>query len=163
MNTVKYINKTDQKHPNYNSKIYVSKGIGAGYLKRPDAKRNKFNGSWTNEMYKTRTGQEIPLPIYYRNKLYNENEKEKLWLKKLDQEKRYVNGIEIDISENEDEYYRVLEEERNKNKRLGYGDNEVDWEKKKYEQQRRNLKKKERLQKLWAKNGGHSPVGGGKP
>ena len=101
---------------------------------------------------------EIPLPIYYRNKLYTDEEKEKLWLNKLDKEVRYVNGIEIDISENEDEYYKVLEQEREKNKRLGYGDDALNWEKKKYENARRNLKKMERLQKLWKKdNTGQAP------
>ena len=155
---VKYINKTDQKHPNYISKIYTSKGIGKGYINRPDSERNKYNGTWTKGSYKTKTGMEIPLPIYYRNKLYTDEEKEKLWLNKLDKEVRYVNGIEIDISENEDEYYKVLEQEREKNKRLGYGDDALNWEKKKYENARRNLKKMERLQKLWKKdNTGQAP------
>ncbi len=40
---------------------------------------------------------------------------------------------------------------RIKNKRLGYGDNEVNWEQKKYESEKRNLKKKERIEKLYGK------------
>ena len=38
---------------------------------------------------------------------------------------------------------------RQKNKRLGYGDDAKNWELKKYENERRNLKKLERLQKLY--------------
>ena len=43
-----------------------------------------------------------------------------MWIEKLDKQKRYVLGIEIDVSENEDRYYKVLETARKKNKRLGY-------------------------------------------
>ena len=36
---VKYVNKTDEKHPGYISKMYVSKGIGANYFERNDIQR----------------------------------------------------------------------------------------------------------------------------
>ena len=39
---VKYVNKTDEKHKEYNSKIFTSKGIGGSYIERDDAKRNKY-------------------------------------------------------------------------------------------------------------------------
>ena len=150
---VKYVNKVDKKHKTYNSKIFTSKGIGSGYVKRKDIERNKYNESKTIETYKTRTGVELALPIYYRNKIYNEEEKEKLWLEKLDKEERYVCGVKVDISENDDEYYKVLEEKREMNKRLGYGDDKKNWEVRRYENQRRNLKKKERIDKLWTNAG----------
>jgi hypothetical protein len=38
---------------------------------------------------------------------------------------------------------------RQKNKRLGYGDDAKNWELKRYENERRNLKKLERLEKLY--------------
>jgi hypothetical protein len=146
---VKYINKTDSKHENYNSKIFTSKGIGANYTSRIDAENNKFKPGATNEAYKNRQGIKRALPIYYRNKLYSEEERELLWLEKLDQETRWVDKKEIDISESEEEYYKALEEARTKNKRLGYGDDVINWKKKKYEQHRRNLKKQERINKLY--------------
>ena len=40
---------------------------------------------------------------------------------------------------------------RAKNKRLGYGDDEKNWELKKYENDRRNMKKIERYEKLYGK------------
>ena len=150
---VKYVNKVDKKHKTYNSKIFTSKGIGSGYVKRRDIERNKYNESKTIETYKTRTGVELALPIYYRNKIYNEEEKEKLWLEKLDKEERYVCGVKVDISENDDEYYKVLAEKREMSKRLGYGDDQKNWEVRRYENQRRNLKKKERIDKLWTNAG----------
>ena len=149
---VKYVNKVDEKHKEYNSKIYASKGIGGNYMERRDFNRNKYKGDKTIETYKTREGVEIALPIYYRNKRYSDKEKESLWLKKLDEEVRYVNGIKVSIKEGEEEYYKLLEQERMKNKRLGYGNDERNWELKKYENERRNLKKLERIQKLYGKS-----------
>ena len=46
----------------------------------------------TKETYKNKTGHETALPIYYRNKIYNEEEREKLWIQKLDKEERWVGG-----------------------------------------------------------------------
>ena len=45
-----------------------------------------------------------------------------------------------------------MEEAREKNRRLGYGDNSIDWNRKEYEQQKRNLKRMERIKKLYGKN-----------
>ena len=90
------------------------------------------------------------LPIYYRNKIYTDDEKEELWLEKLDKKVRWVDGVRVDISEGEEEYYKLLEVKRAKNKRLGYGDDTENWERKKYENERRNLKKMERYERKWA-------------
>ncbi len=106
------------------------------YLERKDAQRNIYKTGETIETYKTREGIELALPIYYRNKLYSDDEKEKLWIEKLDKEERYVCGVKVDISEGEEKYYKLLENKRIINKRLGYGDDEVNWERKKYEQER---------------------------
>jgi len=146
---VKYVNKVDAKHKTYNSKIFTSQGIGKEYVNRRDSQRNKYKKEKTIETYKTREGVELALPVYYRNKIYNEDEREHLWLEKLDKEERYVCGVKVDISQGEEEYYKLLEMMRQKNKRLGYGDDAKNWELKKYENERRNLKKLERLQKLY--------------
>jgi hypothetical protein len=50
---VKYVTKIDPTHPGFMGKIFTSKGIGAGYEKRIDAKRNEFRGDKTDEQYKT--------------------------------------------------------------------------------------------------------------
>ena len=142
---VKYISKTDQKHKEYNSKILTSPGIGNNYINRIDAEKNKYKGEETKETYTTRQGIQLALPIYYRNKIYTEEEREKLWLKKLDEETRYICGEKIDISKNEEDYYKTLEIYRAKNKRLGYGSDEKNWKLKKYENDRRNLKTLERI------------------
>lgn len=145
---IKYVHKTDEKHKEYTSKILCSQGIGRNYIERIDSKRNKYKeNEKTIETYKTRTGHEIALPIYHRNKIYTDEEREQLWLQKLDEQVRYVNGIKIDISKGDEEYYRILESERRKNKKLGYGDDSKNWDKKKYENEKRNLKTLERISK----------------
>jgi hypothetical protein len=144
---VKYINKVDTKHKEYNSKILTSAGIGRNYTNRKDSKKNIYNDHETKETYTTRQGIKLPLPIYYRNKIYNDDEKEKLWLKKLDEQIRYVNGIKIDISKTEENYYKALKEARQKNKRLGFGNDEKNWNLKRYENERRNLQTLTRIQR----------------
>jgi hypothetical protein len=144
---IKYVTKIDDKHKEYKSKIYSSKGIGKGYIKRKDALRNKYIEEETNETYTTKNGMKLKLPIYYRNKIYSEEEKEKLWVEKLNKNERWVMGIKINIEENEEEYYKVLNEKRKLNKRLGYGDDSINWEQKVYERNRRNLKRMERIKK----------------
>ena len=149
---VKYVNKVDRTHKEYTSKIYTSKGIGRNYTKRSDIQRNEYKKEGgTIETYKTRSGIELGLPIYYRNKIYTDDEKEKLWIEKLDKQERWVNGVKVDISNGDEEYYKLLEVKRAKNKRLGYGDDEKNWELKRYENERRNLKKIERYEKLYGK------------
>jgi hypothetical protein len=145
---IKYINKADEKHKEYNSKVYASKGIGKNYLERKDSKRHKYKEKETIETYKTRAGLELALPIYYRNKVFTEEEREKLWVEKLDKDERWVCGVRVDIKNGDQEYYELLNEKRILNKRLGYGDDEKDWEQERYEKQRRNLKRWERIQKL---------------
>ncbi len=144
---VKYINKIDQDHPNYNNKILTSAGIGKKYLERTDIKLNKYNGTKTNETYQTRQGLKLNMPIYYRNHIYTEEEKEKLWLQKLDKEERWICGEKIDMKQGEEIYQKGLEYYRKKNIRLGYGSNEIDYEKKRYEINRRKLQHWTRLKK----------------
>jgi hypothetical protein len=62
-----------------------------------------------------------------------------------------VDGVEVDISKGEEEYYKLLEVKRAKSKRLGYGDDADNWELKRYENERRNLKKIERFEKTYGK------------
>lgn len=144
---VKYINKTDKDHPNYNSKILTSSGIGNKYLERIDSKLNKYKTTETDETYKTRQGIKLNLPIYYRNKIYTEEQREKLWLEKLDKEERWVCGEKVDISKNEENYNKLRDYYRQLNNRLGYGSNEIDLEKKRYEINKRKLQHWTRLKK----------------
>lgn len=142
----KYMHKTDIKHKEYNAKILTSAGIGRGYTDRKDKEKNKYVSRETVETYKTRTGVELALPKYYRNKIYTEEEREKLWIEKLDKQERYVLGKKIDISKGDEEYYKALEEARKKNKKMGYGKLEKRWEKTEYENQRKLIELTNKIQ-----------------
>lgn len=126
---IKYVSKIDLNHPNFIPKIHCSSGLGRSFTES-----RRFELARQNEYYLTKQNYKIGLPIYYRNKAYSEDERELLWLKKLDKQKRYVRGIEIDVSTIEGMrlYDKVAEEARRDNKRLGYGDDSANWKKKDY-------------------------------
>lgn len=136
---VKYLGKVDMKHKNYKPKILTSPGIGKGYTDRYDSKLNRFNGKETKEYYKTNTGHKVSLPIYYRNKIYSDEEREQLWLNRLDNGKVWLMGEEINI-DNEEEYNNALKYYQDMNTRLGYKDNSEDWDKKRYMYMKRRIK-----------------------
>jgi hypothetical protein len=144
---VKYINKQDFEHKNYKPKILTSRGIGKGYFNRSDFIRNKYKGTDTITTYRNKQGLEMALPIYYRNKIYSEDEREKLWLDLLDKEERWVCGERIDISESDEEYWKALEYYREYNKKLGYGDDKITFDEKQYKSMRSRLKIKNKLKK----------------
>lgn len=136
---VKYVSKVDEKHPDFVSKVFASKGLGIGYLKKHQANQNKFNGKETKEYYKTPSGIKLALPKYYRNKLYSEKEREQLWINMLDKNKRYVRGEEIDISTSKGwkEYYEAVKYRQRENVELGYS--EQPWRKIEYIKSRKKL------------------------
>lgn len=76
---------------------------------------------------------------YWRNKLYTDEQREKLWIHKLDKNERWICGEKIDLTKPgaEEQYYHLLEWHRQRNKLLGYGDDSVNWNRKHYEEQRR--------------------------
>ena len=56
----------------------TSAGIGRQFINRIDSKINRFNGEDTKEYYRTNDGLKLSLPIYFRNKLYTEEESERM-------------------------------------------------------------------------------------
>lgn len=137
---IKYVNKVDFQHKEYNSIILCSAGIGKNYLERWDAKNNKYNGEKTIETYKTPQGIKLNLPSYYRNKIYSDYEREELWIQKLNKNERWICGEKINTEHSMQDYFQLLQHYRNKNKRLGYGDNSKNWSRKQYENELRDLK-----------------------
>lgn len=132
---VKYITKQDEKHRGFKSRVLASNGIGEGWIRKKDARNCKYTTGETNETYRLPNGAKVGLPIYFRNKVYTEEERERLWIEKLDKDERYVLGERIRNSSNkqgEAEYFRALEYARLLNKRKGYGDNSSTWNKKSY-------------------------------
>lgn len=157
----KYVTKKDELHTTYKSIILTSPGIGANYIKSQDVKQNEFTGEKTNETYRTRTGHKIALPIYWRNKIYNDEQKEQLWLNKLNKEERYVCGERISISKDLNGYYKLLDWHRTINKQLGYGTQTTNYRQKIYENEQRHIMQLTRIAKAKTPSAGSLAKGNG--
>ena len=112
----KYMTKIDEKHKDFIGKVLCSKGIGAGYVNRDDAKKHIYKPGKTIETYRLRNGSKINLPIYYRNQLFTEEEREALFLDKIEKGIIYVMGQKV--HRDDEEYYLKLLEEGRKTERL---------------------------------------------
>jgi len=139
----KYMLKTDPEHKYYKAKVLCSKGIGKIKETSELYERNKFNGENTRTTIKTSSGMETAMPIYWKNKIYNEEEREKLWILLLNKNKRYVGGEEVD-ADNEEAYKGLVEYYRKINNEMGYGSPD-NYEAMEYENQRRKLMQEQRM------------------
>lgn len=142
---IKYVHKVDTDHKNFEQIVLCSKGIGNGYIKRSFIKHiHRFQKEKTIEFYRLPNGTKINLPIYYRNKLWDEDQRERLWLHRLDKGERYVMGNKIpniDTNEGQSLYNRILKVAQETNKKLGFGDDSKKWKKKDYNVTLRMLNK----------------------
>lgn len=150
---VKYCTKIDEKHKDYKFIILCSKGIGANYWKQNQL-RHQLNGENTIEYYTLPNGNKCALPIYYRNHFWNDEEREKLWLQKIEEKTIYINGIKCDISTEKgiQQYLQILQQQQIKNIENGFGDDSKDWKKKDYNITLKTINAKSKLQKA-RKNG----------
>lgn len=155
----KYVLKNDKDHPNYNSKILTSPGIGCNYTETYNFTTNKFKGEETDEAYRQPNGTKISLPIYYRNKVYSEQEREKLWLQRLDKNERYIMGVKLK-ADDDNAYYSLLKYYRDKNREWGFGDDTKDYDQQAYETQRRIILNAKRLQRAKDKQHDYTKIRG---
>lgn len=152
---IKYLTKIDQRNKEYKSKVLTSKGIGENFLNT--IKINEYQNEYIStqaknietkelEYYITSTGHKINLPIYWRNKLFNEETKERLWINRLDTFKRYVCGEEVNIINGTENYDKLVNYYRIQNAKLGYG-NKPNENRKEYENCRREILIQTRIKK----------------
>lgn len=143
----KYVTKIDELHLNYKAVILCSPGIGNNFQKSGGVSHCEFKGNKTADYYRTSTGHKVSLPIYFRNKLYSESQREAIWLARLDRNERFVCGVKIDLNiYDEDAYMNKVMHAREQSIKLGYPSPEFIWKKKDYEHQRRKMLQQKRLQ-----------------
>lgn len=145
---VKYVTKLDADHKTFEGQIFASAGIGKAYNTKGENKellkvlnRCKYKGKDTQEYWRAPTGQKLALPIYYRNYIYNEEQRELLWLQKIEEAKTYVLGVEyqLDNAEHQLQYFEGLHAAQKHNKRIGYGDDSAEWKKESYRAKLREI------------------------
>lgn len=133
---VKYVTKIDIEHKDYMPVIMCSSGLGAKWIDKISTKNTyRYRPNKSAEYYTLNNGTKVALPIYYRNKVYTEKERDILWTERLNKATIYVNGIRIqhtDTEEGQKEYYRTLQEMQEWNKSIGYGDTSEEWQYKDY-------------------------------
>lgn len=143
---IKYVTKLDTEHKGYEPIILCSSGIGSRYTKTEAAKiLHRYNKQNTKEFYRLNNGAKVNLPIYYRNKLFTEEQREELWLNKLDQNARFVRGIKCDKLDTEEGlmlFEQILKTAQEDNIKLGFGDNSKEWNRKEYNITLKMLNKK---------------------
>lgn len=144
----KYVGKMDEEHRYYNPKILTSPGIGRAYKDGAKILDNTYKGEETKEYYTTDTGHKIALPVYWRNEVYSEEEKEKLWMIKIESGYRYVGKIRINVKKTDREYYKVLWQEQQKNIRMGYGSDKIEWKEKEQENRMRDIQHYRRVNNI---------------
>lgn len=140
----KYVNKIDEKHKEYKQIILTSAGIGKSFLESKKAEDNKYRGKDTIQTYKIDNGGVLPMPEYFRRKLYTDEEREKMTSEMLDKEMVYIEGREYKLNIGDDKInlmYKTLQE---KNARLGFGDGRKNYQRKAFENAKRRKIHKER-------------------
>lgn len=90
-----YSLKINNQFANYRPAVCCSPKIGENYLSTDALKLKQFNDKNTNDYYTLPSGQKVALPKYYRNKIYNETEREKLFINKIEEEEIYVCGVKV--------------------------------------------------------------------
>lgn len=145
---IKYITKIDKDHKGFKGEILCSPGIGKNYI--GTTTENQYKGTQTKEYYRLQNGQKISLPIYYRNKIYSEEQREKLWINKLNEQAIWVGKRKIDVStaEGMENYLAILKDEQEKNIRCGFGSNDKEWKKKDYNVTLRKINKDIKIKNL---------------
>lgn len=121
----KYMLKVDKVHPNYKSIVLCSKGIGSNWCKNRKV-----------ENYRTSTGHKTALNNYWKQKMFNDDEREELWIKMLDKNERWIDGIKYK-ADDIDGIQQALNRARELNKELGYKDGSKKFDESKYEKQLR--------------------------
>lgn len=107
----KYMTKTDLDNPTFTGIVLASPGLGAKFVESYQAKLCAYqeNGK-TLETYRYRDGRKAYLPKYYREKLYTEEQRELLWINKMEEGYSYVMGEKIDTStkEGQENYEKLV-------------------------------------------------------
>lgn len=142
----KYITKIDTDHKGFKGEIFCSPGIGRNYSESPYFNSYAYIRSKSRTDYYCENGQRIKLPTYWKNKAYNEEERELIWRDFMDKERISIMGNEYDLKKTSPaQLIAIRERAKQTNRQLGYGDNTQEWRKKPYNITSRMLKEEQKI------------------
>lgn len=141
----KYINKIDTDHKGFQGQIFASPGIGKNYLEREICKTYHYTPGESKNYYTLPNGSRVNLPTYYKNKLYNEEERELIWKDSMDRGEIFIRGMQFNEKyTNPNAISNVIIKQQEVNKNLEYGTDAPEWRKRPYNVTQRQLDKAER-------------------
>ena len=109
-NSVKYVTKRDEANPEFNGKIFASKGIGKDYINKNSLRKHRYRDRFTEETYRTSSGVKVALPTYYKQKIRTVQEREALRIIKEEEQVKYYNKtpIKVETIEQYKEYVNAV-------------------------------------------------------
>lgn len=149
----KYITKIDTDHKGFVGQILASPGIGRSFIDRIDQfglrNRYEYRPKQATDYYRLPTGVKVKLPKYYKNKLYNEDNREMIWRDFMDKETISIMGAAHSTrTVAPGIIHNIQDKAREDNKAFGYGDDSGEWRKKNYNITRRMLQQVERNKRI---------------
>ena len=144
----KYMLKVDIKHPLFKQIVLASKGIGSGYMDRLDYLWQKQNYKKIEvATYTFRNGTKMAMPKYYKNKIFTEKEREKMWINNLNRGLLWIYGEKVKADD-----WETIDNLRKYWQKYGrdvMGDNPIAWnamkERRKEEKQRKAIAEAKKL------------------
>lgn len=92
----KYMLKVDVKHPEFKQIVLASPGIGDGYFDRLDWQWQKQNYKNIEvPTYTFRNGTKMAMPKYYKDKVFTEIERNKMWINNLNKGILWIYGEKV--------------------------------------------------------------------
>ncbi len=107
LKTIRYVTKYMLKQNNndkyFVGKVLCSKGIGQIYCSTwNNKKRHRFRGSNTQTQVLLENGAKLPLPVYWKRKLFTDEQRDELFTINLDRNITYVHGEKISTSDTDE-------------------------------------------------------------
>jgi len=148
----KYITKIDTDHKGFVGQILASPGIGKSFITKYQERNGqeyKYEKKKIADYYRLENGCKVKLPKYYKNKLYNEEQREEIWRDFMDRNVMSVLGIEHKLTTTPGRTIMTIEKNaKERNKELGYGDQSKEWRKKDFNITRRMVQQIERNKRI---------------
>lgn len=129
---VKYVTKIDEVHPQFKGEIFCSPGIGRVYTESDVFSLHKYRPQSTRDYYRLNNGLRVAQPVYYRNKAYDEDQRELLWRETMDKGNKSILGTSYDSILPDHIYRQIIARARETSRSLGYGDTSKDYRKRDY-------------------------------